>query len=609
MGLPIEIIGTPLPYADGAEQSLLATLRSAPSTAAASDDLAAQATDWPTRYHLARQRTNLLWPLNVKPGMRVLDVGAGTGVNTRWLAEQGAEIVSIEGSYERAEVAAERCRDLTNVTLKVGDVADLDEVGTFDLVVCIGVLEYANDPMGGAGGAAAFLDTLTALLKPTGSLALAIENQLGLKYWMGYPEDHLGRPFVGISGYPDDGIRTYTRATLLEMLRSAGLVAHHWMYPYPDYKMPVAILTDATFAEADSVELVDQLIGVPTDPAHAGQSLIADQRAVSRVVTEGNLGADMANSFWVVASRDGAAVKDIVDTDVVAWRFNQPRAQRWMVAGAVSDDGDQRHIDRVRQYAAAADIKTDWLTQRVEVSEAYIVGTNLEQQVLESLRQGDLEKLHDIVKKWAHHIRNSEISPATGELHPYQRAGRPCLPEQFIDAGFGNFVATGEEIVQVDTEWRATGGVDADLAATRSLWNLAEVIVRSNVAHPWGISETIDELTVRLASIAGFAISDDDLGRWRLAEAAFASLVTGNSADDVTETLITVGSVSRAHHQELPGLSITDAVAHISDLERRLVAEQSRSAELARVLTVFQRLNKIPGAGAARRAVRRLRNR
>ena len=40
------------------------------------------------------------------------------------------------------------------------------------------------------------LQRVRSLLKPEGKLIVAIENQLGLKYFAGAPEDHLGQADV-----------------------------------------------------------------------------------------------------------------------------------------------------------------------------------------------------------------------------------------------------------------------------------------------------------------------------------------------------------------------------------------------------------------------------
>src|SRR5690606_13740042 len=123
---------------------------------------------------------------------------------------QGAEVVALEGNPARARAAAVRYADLANVEVVRGALDDLDADERFDLVLLVGVLEYAGSPIGGAGGAPAMLRRAVSHLRPGGALVVAIENQIGLKYLLGAREDHLGRPWVGIECYTGPpGVRTW----------------------------------------------------------------------------------------------------------------------------------------------------------------------------------------------------------------------------------------------------------------------------------------------------------------------------------------------------------------------------------------------------------------
>ena len=259
-------------WRDGSEDLLVEVLAGATDRSTASDELAAHVVDWPTRYHFDRARTNLLHPLGLDAGLRVLDVGAGSGV---------------EGDARRAEAARLRCAGL-DVEVVHGTVSDLDgDRDGFDVVLCIGVLEYAGDDP------AAFLDGLAGRLAPDGVLVVAIENRFGLAYWLGADEDHLARPWVGLEGYPARAagpttatVRTHGRRDLAALLDGAGLAAQRWLTSWPDYKLPTAILSDRIHDQPDAVDLVDQLVGPPLDRSRMGGGFDGDERAVLRGTLE-----------------------------------------------------------------------------------------------------------------------------------------------------------------------------------------------------------------------------------------------------------------------------------------------------------------------------------
>ena len=72
-------------YSDGAEERVYQMIRDASDLSSMSDELAAQATSWAERYHLATSRANLLRPFALPNDAVVLEIGAGCGAITRSL--------------------------------------------------------------------------------------------------------------------------------------------------------------------------------------------------------------------------------------------------------------------------------------------------------------------------------------------------------------------------------------------------------------------------------------------------------------------------------------------------------------------------------------------
>ena len=129
-----------------------------------------------------------------------------------------------------------------------------------------------------------------------------------------------------VIGVAQDGNPSVSFLSENGQLSDAGLSAQRWLYPFPDYKLPVAILTDDAYRWPDAVDLVDQLVGPPIDRIRMGGTVGIDQRAVHRQVVAAGLGPDMANSFLVVAgadqgAADGACVGGPGTEPVLAWRF------------------------------------------------------------------------------------------------------------------------------------------------------------------------------------------------------------------------------------------------------------------------------------------------
>ena len=522
-------------WRDGSEDKLEAIFINTEDLSCASDELARNITDWPTQYHFDRRRTNILRPINFNSNSRVLDVGAGTGVMSRYAAERGAEVVALEGDSMRAELASLRCEGL-NVDVRCGSVNDFDDSEGFDLILVIGVLEYAtNHPAGSAG----FLKKLSQLLNPDGSIVIAIENQMGLAYWMGANEDHLNEPWVGLEGYVStSSVKTFSKPVLSSLLTDAGFKHQNWLYPFPDYKLPLTILSDRAYMENDRVDLIDQLVGSPVDRSRSGVLPFFDTRALHRQVVDSDMGQDMSNSFLVICRLNES--KSILDEDVIAWRFSGDRKKDFLGVRQVTVEDGTRKINRKPAYENISS-ESSWLIQKNDESpsEKYVSGPNLEQLALRSLREGNLKDFETLLSMFDDWLTlNTCTPPADSEIHPFLTdLSSEVLGEGFIDCGFDNLVFEDGVLKLIDDEWSASGGVNADLAIARSLWKLSYLIVKSGSKVPWTSNMSIEDLTIKFLEMFPKDLRNDLLTDFYKAEASLRSVVMSGQITDHLEDL------------------------------------------------------------------------
>jgi len=105
------------------------------------------------------------------PHRRVLDIGCGQGGTLRAFSVAGQEAVGLEidaglAEYARLNLGPQRDR------VKCVDIltCDLDELGTFDLILCSDVIEHVGNPEAMIGIAA-------RLLRPGGTFVLQVPNK------------------------------------------------------------------------------------------------------------------------------------------------------------------------------------------------------------------------------------------------------------------------------------------------------------------------------------------------------------------------------------------------------------------------------------------------
>ena len=469
--------GTAATYHDGAERYLLDALRKTSDLSLFSPELRSRVHDWASLYHLTPYRATILDALGLTARRaRVLELGAGCGAVTRWLGEHFERVDAVEGSLARAQVARERCRDLPGVRVTAANFFDLDFAGTFDVATLIGVLEYSHlyhpdhraDP---AQAALSNLELVRGSLREDGLLVIAIENRLGLKYLSGCHEDHAGRRFEGVEGYPGrSSAVTFSAAELERLVLAAGFSGLDFYLAFPDYKLARTVLdaaaTDTSVYPANWVETPFPDRAGPQREAPFNESLVL------REIVSAGLLRDLSNSFVVLAyggERDRVRASLGIDEGWVARHYSLDRRPAFCKRTSLERTAAGELI--VRNTHVAPDVQPDdpalALVQKLE-DEPFRPGHQALFELLEYSAAGCLrDRLQTLLAKM-----RDFLSAGFGAGRN-DSAGLPLLRGDALDVTWWNIVVDPQSSAwhAIDGEWRFAGLLPVDYVLWRGLYH------------------------------------------------------------------------------------------------------------------------------------------
>ena len=444
----------PFNYSDGdaTEERIHRIVAAAGDRSVYSKELIAQINDWPSEYHFSPRRSNLIRLLDIGPGHRVLELGCGCGAVTKALAETGCRVSAIEGSPRRARVAAARVHEHDRARVYHSNFQDVAMEPVHDLVTLIGVLEYSPVYLDAEDPFVAGLEIAMSALKPGGTLLVAIENRMGLKYFAGISEDHFNQPYYGIEGrYGRKETTTYGRKGLERKLRAAGFGGVSFYFPFPDYKLPEVVISERAL-EHSGLRADDLLQGMEhRDYCGPGKANFNLDLALQSVHEEGLLGA-MANSFLVLATRAGPS--SLVAPSLLAQKYTDIRRPGLnVVTSFVEDD---RGIEVVKTPIGSSP-QPDMAVEHVFTSERYQAGRNLHALLKRAAVARRVDEVRSLLRRWAGILQDA--ADADGEL-----------PGDWMDAIPSNLIVQEDGSASlIDREWRMPHPVAASLPFYRGL--------------------------------------------------------------------------------------------------------------------------------------------
>ena len=570
-------------YSDGdeVERRIASIIGHATDLGVLSDELRPHCTDWPSVYHLSGTRANILRPFEADLRGDILEIGAGCGAITRFLGECGGNVLALEGSPRRASIARARTRDLDNVTVVCDkfDAFDCDQ--KFDVITLIGVLEYANLFTSGEHPTLAMLERVRNFLKPSGKLIIAIENQLGLKYFAGAPEDHIGIPMYGIEGrYRNDQPQTFGRKELAGLIKQAGFISTEFLAPFPDYKLPVSIVTERGFScdAFDAAALAWQ--SVCRDPQLPSNLAFSPELVWPTVVNNG-LALDLANSFLIVASL--ADCEGLVPPNRLAWHYTTDRrTELCKRAEFLEIDAHKAEVryQRLNQNAdnpVVGSLLQHYLPERDE----YRLGNVLSSEIIRAVTQDGwrIEEVSHCLHQWINFI--SKLAKEQKQTIDLSDPSSQ-LPGSFFDCIPQNIIISSDNSFHViDKEWVANEKLELGYLTFRSVWAVLHTIKRFGRPEKESIKTRYDFILSVMNGL-GWIITNEDIARWIEFEYKIQSEVAGR-------VIASVGALDWLKKTPLPTANLSQAVTErdgqIASLNQAVAERDGQIASLSQAVT------------------------
>lgn len=449
-------------YSDGGiEDELLSIVKEA--SPVEYPDIIEKRGSWPVMYHLSPLRANIVDWLPINKSHKVLEIGSGCGAITDKLSEKAGKVTCVDLSAKRSHINAYRNQNRDNITIHVGNFKDIEPElpRDYDYICLIGVFEYGQSYIPSDTPYEDFLKIVLSHVKDDGRIVIAIENKLGLKYFAGCKEDHLGTYFSGLEGYPDGGsARTFSRPGLEKIMKNCGIKNYSFYYPYPDYKFPTMIYSDKRLPYQG--ELTNNIRNFDRD-----RMMLFNEKYVFDGVIEDGLFDVFSNSYAIVIGKE---------PEVVYAKYSNDRAEEYVLLTMILEKGEEKVIrkiplsEKAKEHVIAMKHSYELLLDRYKGSELRInpcilaedesyaefpfeKGILLSQLLDECLEKDDMERFYQLFDRYLELISYGEDSNVTD-----------------YDLIFGNILVDGDTYTVIDYEWTREERISSKEIAFRAVY-------------------------------------------------------------------------------------------------------------------------------------------
>lgn len=503
--------------------------------------------DWPTLYHFSYLRENIVSWLPISKSDKVLEVGSGCGAITGAFCRKAGEVVSCDLSKKRSLINAHRHLDADNLTIHVGNFLDIEKTlpNDFTYICLIGVFEYGTCYIPSKTPYEDFLKMLKAHLAPEGRLVIAIENKYGMKYFAGCTEDHTGRFFDGIEDYPNGGAaRTFSKNKLESLIKGAGFESYRFYYPYPDYKFPNTIFSEARLPGAG--ELINNMRNFDRD-----RMVLFDEKKAFNGCLYDKEFETFSNSFLVVTGKA---------FDTVYVKFSNDRDEKYRIRTEIIEKifptaGTSRYVvekypegEKAIDHIGSLSVKEKSLSERYRESGIEVNCCRMEDSLSEYHAEFDFAEGSPLSNLLDEKLFSGDEQGFLDLFNEYYSriSGSDDFAFSDYDLIFSNILVSGDRWTLIDYEWAFPERVSARESALRALY----VYLREEPSRECAMVQKV---------LLSLQATPEDFRAFEKAEADFQRRVNGKHKT-LGELYCDFGKNKINVFEVIPKLGVQDAI-------------------------------------------------
>ncbi len=335
------------------------------------------------------------------------------------------------------------------------------------MVTLVGVLEYAplyfwEDDCTREEACLEMLKHASTALKDDGCIIVAIENRFGLKYWSGCTEDHTGRLFDSIHGYPKGNCgMTFCRNEIRKLLEKAQLNHYEIYYPFPDYKLTDTILREVPHPAR---YYLHNWVKTPFEDYCQSRRHYLNEALAVRSLVQTEMIYDFANSFLIIASAHQSAFDKMAKPQWIAKRLSTNRIPPFQTVTTLErEESSGSLIIRKRRVRDAKE--PDGSIKLHAADSEWIPGDLLLFPLCEAIyKEPRVEALREVFARFHHELMNKYSSSKRDE------EGYPLVAPEAIDFLPCNVIVNKDGVFGIDHEWLCLRTIAADYVLFRAIF-------------------------------------------------------------------------------------------------------------------------------------------